>query len=233
MNKPKTIKRREFLRAGTGVAGGVALLEGLSLWNSLGADRPSDAAPRKRSDVDKLMAEMETKGRQFLSVPRKDGQFLNLLIKTARARNVLEVGTSHGYSAIWITLGLEETGGHLTTIEIQSDRVKLAKEHLTQAGLTQRVTFKEGDAHQIVPTLDGPFDFVFLDADKEGQMDYFNKLFPKKLPPGGLLVVHNAIRLRDSMSDFLDMIAKHPDFDSVILSLTMEDGFAVSYRHRT
>jgi predicted O-methyltransferase YrrM len=232
MNEPKTIKRREFLRASTGV-GGVALLEGLTLLDSLGADRPAGAGPGKREDRDKLMAEMETKGRQFLSVPRKDGQFLNLLIKTARAQNVLEVGTSHGYSAIWIALGLDETGGHLTTIEIQPDRVQLAKDHATRAGVAQRITFKEGDAHQIVPTLDGPFDFVFLDADKEGQMDYFNKLFPKKLPPGGLLVVHNAIRLRDSMKDFLEMIAKHSAFDSVILSLTMEDGFSVSYRNRT
>jgi predicted O-methyltransferase YrrM len=64
-------------------------------------------------------------------------------------------------------------------------------------------------------------------------MDYFQKLFPKKLSPGGILAVHNAIRLRDSMKGFLEMIAKHPDFDSVILSLTMDDGFSVNYRHRT
>jgi predicted O-methyltransferase YrrM len=207
-------------------------LERFSTAHSLGAEGGEKPAPKNKEALDRLMAEMETKGRQFLSVPRKDGQFLNLLVKASRAKNVLEVGTSHGYSAIWIALGLEETGGHLATIEIQPDRVKLAKDHLTQAGLSHRVTFKEGDAHQIVPTLEGPFDFVFLDADKEGQMDYFNKLFPKKLPPGAILAVHNAIRLRDSMKEFLERMARHADFDSVILSLTMEDGFSVSYRHR-
>lgn len=236
MNQPKDtneLKRRGFLKTASGAIGLFALLEGFDAFNSIGAEAGSGSPPKNQEALDKLMAEMETKGRQFLSVPRKDGQFLNLLIKTARAKNVLEVGTSHGYSALWIALGLEETGGHLTTIEIQADRVKLARDHLARAGLSHRVTFKEGDAHQIVPTLDGPFDLVFLDAEKEGQMDYFNKVFPKKLPPGGLLVVHNAIRLRDSMKDFLAMIGKHPGFDSVILSLTMDDGFSVSYRHRT
>ena len=179
------------------------------------------------------MAEMEAKGPKFLSVPRKDGEFLNLLVKATRAKNVLEIGTSHGYSAIWISLGLEETGGQMTTVEIQSDRVALAREHLARASLSHRVTFKEGDAHAVVPTLDGPFDFVFLDADKEGQTDYFNKLFPKKLPSGAVLVSHNAIRHRENMKEYLDLVKNHSEFDTVILSLTMEDGFAVSYRHRT
>ena len=186
-----------------------------------------------KAAVDQLMAEMEAKGPQFLSVPRKDGQFLNLLVKATRAKNVLEIGTSHGYSAIWTSLALEETGGHMTTVEIRSDRVALAKEHLARAGLSHRVTFKEGDAHKIVPTLDGPFDFVFLDADKEGQVDYFNKLFPEKLPRGAALVSHNAIRHKENMREYLDLVKNHPEFDTVILSLTMEDGFAVSYRHRS
>jgi predicted O-methyltransferase YrrM len=224
------IKRREFLRAATGAVGLVALSKDFGAASALGGEAGGQPAPKET--LDKLMAEMEGKGRQFLSVPRKDGQFLNLLVKATRAKHVLEVGTSHGYSAIWIALGLEETGGHLTTIEIEPERVKLAREHLAKAGLSHRVTFKEGDAHQIVPALDGPFDFVFLDADKEGQMDYFNKLFPKKLPPGGILAVHNAIRQRAAMKGFLDMLASHAELDSVVLSLTMEDGFSISYRHR-
>jgi predicted O-methyltransferase YrrM len=231
MTTNHTLKRREFLTTTTGALGLVTALEGLGALAGLAAEADK-AAPKDRVALDKLMTEMEAKGRRFLSVPRKDGQFLHLMVKATRARNVLEVGTSHGYSAIWIALGLEETGGHLTTIEIEPERVKLAKDHLAQAGLAQRVTFKEGDAHQIVPTLEGPFDFVFLDADKEGQVDYFNKLFPKKLLPGALLVVHNAIRSRNSMKDFLDLVSQHPEFDSIILSLTMEDGFSVSYRKR-
>lgn len=223
------MKRREFLKATGGATGAAALLGTFGGLDGIAAE---GGGKTDKAALEALLKEMETRQRQFLSVPRKDGQFLSLLIKATRAKNVLEVGTSHGYSAIWISLGLEETGGHLTTIEILPERVQMAKDNLGKARLAHRVTFKQGDAHEIVPTLDGPFDFVFLDADKQGQMDYFNKLHPKKLVPGGILAVHNAIRLADSMQDFLDLIAKHADFDSVILSLTMDDGFCVNYRHR-
>jgi predicted O-methyltransferase YrrM len=80
--------------------------------------------------------------------------------------------------------------------------------------------------------LGEPYDMVFLDADKEGQLDYFGKLYPKKLPPGGVLVAQNAIRMREPLKDYLDMIGQHPDFDTVIANAGAEDGFAVSYRHR-
>jgi len=192
------------------------------------------ARPVKRdpAQLKRLLDEMDAKGYQFWSVPRKDGEFLHLLVKAIRATNVLEVGTSHGFSAIWMGLALEETGGRLTTIEIDPERYNLARRNVGEAGLSQRVTLIRGDAHVEVPKLERPFDFVFLDADKEGQMDYFKKLYPKKLIPGGILAVHNAIQQASSMKDYLEMIRKHPDFDTVTLSVTMDDGFCLSYRHR-
>ena len=192
----------------------------------------SQRVNRNPAELRRLLDEMDAKGYQFWSVPRKDGEFLHLLVKATRARNVLELGTSHGFSAIWMGLGLEETGGRLTTIEIEKERHDLARRHVSEAGLSQRVTFIKGDAHVEVAKLEGPFDFVFMDADKEGQMDYFKKLYPKKLAPGAMLAVHNAIRQASSMKDYLDMIRKHPDFDTVIVSATMDDGFCLSYRHR-
>ncbi len=182
--------------------------------------------------LERLLDEMNARGYQFWSVPRKDGEFLQLLVKATRAMNVLELGTSHGFSAIWIGLGLEETGGRLTTIEIDKKRYDLARKHVSEAGLSNRVTCIRGDAHVEVGKLEGPFDFVFMDADKEGQIDYFKKLFPKKLIPGGILLVHNAILQANSMKDYLEMVQRHPDFDTVTLSLTMDDGFCLSYRHR-
>ena len=175
---------------------------------------------------------MEADSPRYLCVPRQDGRFLNFLIRAARARNVLELGAAHGYFSIWMGAALNETDGRMTSLELLAERLDLARKHLAQASLSQRVTFKEGDAHQIVPTLDGPFDLVFLNADKAGLVDYFNKLFPKKLAPGALLVTYGAIRQKDKMKDYLDLIGAHPEFDTVVLSATMEDGFAASCRKR-
>ncbi len=179
-----------------------------------------------------LLKEMDSKGYRFLSVPWEDGEFLHLIVKAIHASKVLEIGTSHGFSAIWIGLSLEETNGHLITIEIDDERYRLALKNIERARLSHRITCLKGDAHKIISKIEGPFDFIFLDADKEGQMDYFNKVYPKKINPGGLLAVHNAISQAGAMMDYLEMIKKHPNFDTVILSLTMRDGFALSYRHR-
>ncbi len=227
------LRRREFLKI---TGGALGLFTGVTHFPpdlTEAVESSPQLAKRDPAQLKRLLDEMDAKGYQFWTVPRKDGEFLHFLVKATRARNVLEVGTSHGFSAIWMGLGLEETGGRLTTIEIDPERYNLARKNLREAGLAQRVTFIKGDAHGEVTKLAGPFDFVFLDADKEGQTDYFAKLYPKKLAPGGILAVHNAIQYAGAMKDYLEMIRKHPDFDTVILSLTGNDGFCLSYRHRT
>jgi len=230
--KTNSLKRRQFLHQAGGALGVISLGQALAFPSARAAESTAELEKKAKAELEKIMKEMEAQGKGYLAVPRKDGQFLNWLVKVARAQNVLEIGTSIGFSAIWISSGLEETGGKLTTIEILEERVQKAKENVAKAGLTHRVTFKQGDAHQIVPALEGPFDMIFFDADKEGQADYFNKLYPKKLAPGGLLLCHNAIRSRGQMQDYLDLVTKHPDFDTVIVSATMDDGFALSYRHK-
>ncbi len=226
------VRRREFLKI-TGRALGLFAVTA-QVQSTVVHAAEDDLRPVRRDPalLRRLLNEMDAKGSQFWSVPRKDGEFLHFLVKATRAKNVLEVGTSQGFSAIWMGLALEETGGRMTTIEIDPARYNLARRHVSEAQLSQRVTLIRGDAHAEVAKLDGPFDFVFLDADKEGQVDYFNKLYPGKLVPGGILAVHNAIQQASSMKDYLDMIRKHADFDTVTLSATMDDGFCVSYRHR-
>jgi predicted O-methyltransferase YrrM len=167
-----------------------------------------------------------------MSVFRVDGQVLNLLVKATRARSVLELGTSQGYSALWLALALEESGGHLTTVDQRPERIELARQNLGRAGLLHRVTFRDGDAHHLLALIDGPFDFVFLDADKGGNFDYFQKLYPKKLLAGGLLVARKAISMRDAMKQYLQALEQHPAFDAVILNLPTGDNFSVAYRKR-
>ena len=231
MKTREPFTRREFLEV-TGGALGLCTVPALLPASSDSGQSDPRPVERNPAQLNRLLEQMEAQGTRFWSVPRKDGEFLQFLIKATRAKTVLELGTSHGYSAIWMGLGLEETGGRLTTLEIDKARYELARKNMMEAGLSRRVRCILGDAHQEIMKLDGPFDFVFLDADKEGQVDYFNKLYPKKLAPGGILAAHNAIQQANSMKDYLGLVRKHHDFDTVILSATMEDGLCLSYRHR-
>lgn len=222
------VGRREFLAA----AGGLLSLAA-SQRPGVAAGATPGTTSRDPAGLRRLLADMEAQRPRYWSVPRGDGEFLHFLIQATASRNALEIGTSHGYSAIWMGLALEATGGRLTTIEIDPARHELARRHVSAAHLAPRVTLIRGDAHVEVAKLDGPFDFVFLDADKEGQVDYFNTLYPRKLPPGGVLAVHNAIRQAGAMRDYLDLVRKHPDFVTVTVSATMDDGFCLSYRRRS
>jgi predicted O-methyltransferase YrrM len=232
LEKGRSMRRRDFFKISGGALGLLAMAEPIS--SAVASSKGSEARVVKRdpTQLKQLLEQMDKRGYRYWSVPHKDGEFLYLLVKITQARNILEVGTSQGFSTIWMGLALEETGGKLTTIEIDKERYHLARKHISEADLLERITFIRGDAHVEVSKLEGPFDFVFMDADKEGQLDYFDKLYPKKLVAGGILMVHNAIQQADSMRIYLDMIQKHPDFDTVILSVTMDDGFCLSYRHR-
>jgi predicted O-methyltransferase YrrM len=230
MRNSQKIKRRDFLRT-AGAAGTVGLLSSLGELQCF-----ADASPASVSTVspsEQFLAQLAAIAREFVTAPKEEGQFLNLLIKLSRARRVLELGTGYGYATIWLALALEETGGKLTTIEIEPERAALAKEHVAKAGLSRRVNFLQGDAHAIVPTLKGPFDIAYLDADKGGNVDYFNKLFPKKLSPGSLLIAHNAVLLADKMKTYLDLVRQHAEFDTLIVNAVPDDGLALSYRRRT
>lgn len=230
--KDKSYSRRELLETAAGMAGilavGAFATPGLAQTGNAGR-KPSKAdAARVRKTLD----EMESKIGRYWSTPRKDAEFLHLMVKATRAAHVLEVGTSQGYSAIWMGLALEETGGRLTTIEIDAERHRVARKNVQDAGLAGRITLIRGDAHREIEALKGPFDFVFLDADKDGMTDYFRKLYPKKLAPGGMIAVHNAISEAGDMKDYAETIRRLPDFDSVVISATPGDGISLSYRHR-
>jgi len=183
--------------------------------------------------VKKALAEMEAEHSDFLNVAPEEGRLLSLLVQLTRAQNVLELGTTIGYSALWLGLGLQHTGGKLTTLELLPERLAIAQDFVERAGLSKRVALKQGDGHELVTAFKRPFDFIFHDADKSGTMDYFAKLYPRLLQPGGLLVVHNAITQESSLETYLTMIKQHPDFDSVVVTAAPDDGFSVSYRHRT
>jgi len=123
-------------------------------------------------------------------VPASDGQLLHDLIVEHGYTRALEIGTSTGHSGIWIAWALSKTGGKLITVEIDPARHKEALANFEAAGLSEFIDARLGNAHEIVPALDGPFDFVFSDADKDWYPNYFKAVFPK-LTPGGCYATHN------------------------------------------
>jgi caffeoyl-CoA O-methyltransferase len=221
-------QRRVFLGSAGGAFGLLAMAGGTAVLPATEVTKAKKVPANLKAARDKLLPEMEAN--RGIGVPRVDGDFLNLMVCAVNAKNVLEVGTFRGYSAIRMGLGLEQTGGRLTTVDIDPDRVREAKRNFEKAGLADRITALRGDAHQVVKTVDGPFDLVFLDAEKGNEIDYFNSIFPK-LRPGGFILVHNAIRSKQAMQPYFDMLAKHPEIIHVVLSLSMQDGFSVGYRN--
>ncbi len=158
-----------------------------------------------------------------MNVPLADGRLLRLLTESVKARHVVEIGTSNGYSGIWMCLALRTTGGKLTTFEIDARRAGLARENFKRAGVDKMVTLIEGDAHEEVLKLKGPIDLLFLDADKKGYIDYLNKLLPL-VRPGGLILGHDMHR---PMPDprYIKAVTKNPDLDT---SFIMMESFGIS-----
>jgi len=151
--------------------------------------------------------------RGMMNVPPVDGRLLRLLAEATGAKHVVEIGTSNGYSGIWQCLALKATGGKLTTFEIDAGRAALARQNFAKAGVDDIVTLVEGDAHEKVVDLTGPIDIVFVDADKEGYLDYLNKLLPK-VRPGGLVIAHN-INAGQADPRYIEAITGNADLETV------------------
>ncbi len=154
--------------------------------------------PQPKSEAEKQILDIlddmyENQRRGMMNVPPEDGRLLRLLTAAVGAKHVVEIGTSNGYSGIWLCMALQRTGGKLTTYEIDANRAALARENFKRAGVDGIVRLIEGDAHEEVQKLQEPIDVLFLDADKSGYTDYLEKLLPL-VRSGGLVLAHNMRR---------------------------------------
>jgi predicted O-methyltransferase YrrM len=159
--------------------------------------------------VGDVLRQIKAADRELMAVSEEDGRFLRTMIVSTRATRALEIGAADGYSAIWIGLGLRETGGRLTTIEYDAAHARAAADNVRRAGLGDIVTVVSGDAFQEIPKLQGPIDFVFLDAWKRDYKRFFDLVMPR-LSVGGVLLAHNVVNKRAEMPDFLDAIHNDP-----------------------
>jgi caffeoyl-CoA O-methyltransferase len=166
----------------------------------------TEAEKRILAVIDRMVRSHQT----YLSVPEQDGKALRLLAEATDAKNVVEIGTSTGYSALWFCLALQKTAGHLTTFEIDRQRAAEARKHFEEAGVEKVVTIIEGDAHKEIAKLKLPIDIVFIDADKSGYVDYLNKLLPL-VRPSGLLLAHNV----DMVPEYVKAVQANADLETI------------------
>ena len=168
-----------------------------------------------------------------MNVPSVDGKLLYDIIVKNNYRNALEIGTSTGHSGIWIAWALSKTGGKLITIEIDAGRHREALQNFKEAGLSDYVDAKLADAHKHVKELDGPFDFVFSDADKEWYKNYFIDVDPK-LKTGGCFTAHNiydggrGYRGYGGQGAFLEYVRSLPNYETTVDS--NGGGVSISYK---
>lgn len=166
-----------------------------------------------------------------MNVPESDGKILYDIIVENGYTKALEIGTSTGHSSIWIAWALSKTGGRLTTIDIDESRHRQALENFKEAGLSEYIDARLADAHELVRELEGPFDFVFSDADKGWYKNYFIDIDPK-LEPGGCFTAHNvASKMLDGMQEFLDYVINHPGYKTEI-DTSSRSGISISYKKK-
>jgi len=179
------------------------------------------STPQARSEGEKrildVLEALDGQRQGNMNVPLEDGRLLRLLTATSGAKRVVEIGTSNGYSALWFCLALRDTGGKLTTFEIDAERAAVARGNFKKAGVEDLVTIVMGDAHETVKSLKDPIDILFLDADKPGYPDYLAKLLPL-VRPGGLIVGHNMHRPAPS-PEYIKAITTNPQLETVFLNM--------------
>ena len=187
---------------------------------------PAQSSPDGRA-LERLKWMRQNQGNLW-NVSPDEGAYLRNLAEKVHAKEALEIGTSNGYSSIWIGMGLRKGGGHLLTLEIDEGRAKLAQANFRAAGLDSVITLKLGDALKEVPKLRGPYDFVFIDAWKQDYVKYLDMVIPI-VRPGGVIVAHNVTDLKEELTDFLRAVQTNQQ-----LKTTIENpgpgGFSVSYK---
>lgn len=167
-----------------------------------------------------LLEDLEVFGRThdgYYNIPAGTGEFFYILVLISKAKNILEVGTSNGYSTIWLAEAAKQNKGKITTIEISEHKVKMASENFKRAKLSN-IKIVHGDALQEIPKLKGKFDFLFLDAIKEDYINYFKLAYPK-LAKGAIIVADNAIMFERYMRDYLNFARNHKDLKSVLVPI--------------
>ncbi|MCD7879073.1 MAG: O-methyltransferase [Candidatus Gastranaerophilales bacterium] len=177
-----------------------------------------------------LLEKLEETSEEFWNVSHQTGCFINMLIKLMKAQNVLELGTSNGYSGLWIADALKETGGHLTTIEFWEKRQCIARKNFDMCGFSDIVSFKTGQAYDIIKDeLTEMFDLVFIDANKQEYLHFFEAVNPL-VKNGGVILADNVLSHAKKVQPFVEAITSHRSYQ--VQTLDLPDGLLMAYKLR-
>lgn len=189
-------------------------------------------------DLQSILAELESFGqahdaaepehaRKLLNLEHDTARLLDILLRAAHAQSVLEIGTSNGYSTLWIAEAMRSTGGRVVSIERSPEKHSMARANLKRAGLIDLVDLRLGDATEIIPALRGPFDAVFFDADRVSAPRQF-ELLMRVLAARVLLLADNALSHPDQIRAYLDAVNVLPEFRHIVAPI----GKGLSIAHR-
>lgn len=178
------------------------------------------------------LAELEKTQKDFWNIPRKTGVLINMFIKMMGIKSVLEIGTSNGYSGLWISKALKETGGKLTTIEFYEKRQSIAIENFRKCGVLDIVRPLQGDACEMIQNLseEEKFDFVFIDANKREYVKYLELVKPH-LTDKALIIADNITSHAEKVQTFVDSIDSDDEFQYEIVEVP--GGILIAYFTRS
>ena len=186
----------------------------------------------------KLLRELEEKGREndarmgerprmMLNLEPASAQLLSILVRASGATRAVEIGTSNAYSTIWLAWSIAPAGGRIVSIDRNPDKHVLARENLRLANLLDRVELRTGDATEIVRQLPGPYDLVFLDADRRNFPEQIQILLPK-LTRKTLVIADNVLSHPEEIAEYLKLISSLPDFQHT--TVPVGKGLSIAYR---
>jgi caffeoyl-CoA O-methyltransferase len=195
--------------------------------------RADEYAERHTTPSGELFERLAAETREKTEIPQMmvgevEGRFLEFLVRSTGARRVLELGTFTGYSSISMARGLPD-GGRVTTCDVNEETNAIARRYAEEAGVADRIEYRLGPALDSIAELDGPFDLVFIDADKENYRNYYDAVLPK-VAPNGLILADNALRngrvleedSGEPMQAFNDYVLNDERVECVLL--TVRDG---------
>jgi predicted O-methyltransferase YrrM len=172
-------------------------------------------------------ARVSERPRMMLNLEPATAQLLSILVRASGVTRAIEVGTSNAYSTIWLAWSLAPAGGRIVSIDRNPDKHALARENLRRADLLDRVELRTGDAAEIVRTLPGPFDLVFLDADRRKFPEILQILLPK-LASKALVIADNVLSHPEEIAEYLKLISSLADFQHT--TVPVGKGLSIAYR---